>query len=72
MADYTTAAAAALEALEANTAGGFVEEYEIKPNSRRVKLAGSSDQVKTALMLEGLAARRSRGLFSVAKPRNPR
>lgn len=72
MADYTTAAAAALEALEANTTGGFVEEYEIKPNARRVKLAGSVDQVKTALLLEGLAARRSSGLFRVAKPRNPR
>ena len=71
MSDYSTASSNADDALD-NAADGFVEEYEISSRGRRVKRGRLPDQVKTAALLEGLAARRSGGLFRLAKPRNPR
>jgi hypothetical protein len=65
MGDYSTSAAAALAALNNSTDGGFVEEYRIGPE--HVKRGKLVDQIKAAAMLEGLAARRSRGLHNVAK-----
>lgn len=71
MADYSDASEAAQDAL-ANAAEGFVEEYEITNRGRRVKRGRVADQVQAALLLEGIAARRSGGLFRLAKRRNPR
>lgn len=70
MADYTTAESNAQDALEDATGAGMVEEYQV--GNRRVRRGRLIDQVKTAAMLEGLAARRSSGLFRLAKPRDPR
>ena len=69
MADYSTAASNASDALNASE---IIEEYEISPRGRRVKRGKPADQVQAALILEGLAARRGgRNLFSLAKPVNP-
>ena len=70
MADYSTASTNAQDALE-DAAEGLIEEYEIRTNGRRVKRGRVQDQVQAAAMLEGLAARRSRGIFSLAKFKNP-
>lgn len=68
MADYSTASANATTALNNATDGGFVQEYEIGPRTRRVVRGNPLDQVKGALLLEGIAARRSAGsMFRVAK-----
>lgn len=68
MSDYSTAAASALTSLNSATDGGMVEEYEVSNTSRRVKRGKAVDQLKAALMLEGLAARRAAGgLFTLAK-----
>lgn len=72
MADYSAASSNAQDAL-ANAADGFVEEYEITSRGRRVKRGRVTDQVSAALLLEGVAARRSAGsLFRLAKRKNPR
>lgn len=72
MADYATAAAAAAASLDTTVAEG-VEEYEIRPNSRRVRMGKATDQLAAAFMLEGMAARRSAGgLFRVAKIKDAR
>ena len=67
MADYSTAADAAAEALSE----GPVEEYEIRNNGRRVRRGDPLRQVQAAAMLEGLAARRANGIFRVAKLAEP-
>lgn len=72
MADYSTASQNAQDALDNSTEGGLVEEYEVGPNSSRVKRGSPADQVKAAAMLEGLAARRSGGLVRLTKFRQPR
>lgn len=69
MSDYSTAAAAAISALNASADGGLVEEYEVRRDGRRVRRGKARDQIEGALLMEALAARRSRGLFSVAKRR---
>lgn len=70
MADYSTASDNAADALGND---GFVEEYEISANGRRVKRGSLKNQLETATLLEGLAARRAAGgLFKLAKPRSPR
>lgn len=72
MADYSTASSNAQDALS-NAAEGFVEEYEITNRGRRVKRGKVADQVQAALLLEGIAARRSAGsVFRLAKRKNPR
>ena len=71
MADYSTAASSAADALN-DASEGLIEEYEIRANGRRVKRGKATDQIEAALMLEALAARRSSGLFRLAKPRSPR
>jgi hypothetical protein len=71
MADYSNAASNAEDALT-DAADGLVEEYEIRTNGRRVKRGRVPDQVKSAALLEGLAARRAGGIFSVARMKNPR
>lgn len=72
MADYTTAAANAADSLNTNISEG-VEEYEIRPNSRRVRFGKASEQVQATFMLEGMAARRSAGgLFRVVKIKDAR
>lgn len=71
MADYSTASSNAQDAL-ANSAEGFVEEYEITNRGRSVKHGKVTDQVQAALLLEGIAARRSSGsIFRLAKRKNP-
>ena len=71
MADYSTAAQNASDAIT-DASEGLVEEYEIRTNGRRVKRGRVQDQVQSAVLLEGLAARRSGGLFTLAKMKNPR
>jgi len=71
MADYSTAASNAADALD-SASEGLIEEYEIRATGRRVKRGKPEDQVKAAILLEGLAARRSQGLHRLAKPRSPR
>ena len=71
MSDYSTAAASALTSLNSATDGGMVEEYEIAPSRRRVKRGKAVDQIQGALLLEALAARRSSGLFNLAKRVHP-
>lgn len=71
MADYSTASTNAQDALT-DAADGLVEEYEIRPNYRRVKRGRIPDQVQAAVLLEGLAARRVSGIFRLAKPKDPR
>jgi len=71
MADYSTASANAASSLNESTDGGLVEEYEVAPGRRRVKRGKPLEQVQAALLLEGIAARRSAGgLFRVAKRKN--
>ena len=71
MADYSTAAAAAADALD-DASEGMIEEYEIGPRGRRVKRGKAADQIKSLALLEGLAARRGgRALFTLAKPVSP-
>lgn len=72
MADYSTASNSANSALNTSTDGGFVEEYEVAENRRRVKRGSLQGQIDAAAKLEGLAARRSGGLFRLAKLRRPR
>ena len=73
MADYSTASSAANSALNTSADGGMVEEYEIGPNRRRVKRGRAADQIAGALLLEGIAARRSAGgLFRVVKIKDAR
>ena len=69
--DYSTASSNASDALD-SAADGLIEEYEIRSNGRRVKRGSLVDQVKTASLLEGLSARRSRGIFTLARFKNPR
>jgi hypothetical protein len=71
MADYSTASSNAEDALE-SSAEGLIEEYEIGTNRRRVKRGRVPDQVDAAAKLEGLAARRSRGIFTLGKFANPK
>jgi hypothetical protein len=72
MADYSDAASNANDALTTSS-DGLIEEYEISPRGRRVKRGKASDQIKAALLLEGLAARRGgRALCNVAKFKAPR
>jgi hypothetical protein len=71
MADYSTAAGNDSDALN-DASEGLIEEYEIRTNGRRVKRGRIPDQVQAAALLEGLAARRSGGIFSVSRMRNPR
>lgn len=72
MADYSTASENAADSLNNATDAGFVEEYEKSPNKLRVRRGTLIDQVKSALMLEGLSLRRSTGLFRGAKFKEPR
>jgi len=72
MADYSTAATNAETALNNSLDGGLVEEYEITETSQRIKRGNVLDQVKATALAEGLAARRSTGLFRLGKPTNPK
>ena len=72
LADYSTSSSNANTALNNSTDGGLVEEYEIGPRTRRVKRGKLTDQVEATVKLEALAARRSSGLFRLAKFRSPR
>lgn len=72
MADYSTASQAAIDALNSAADGGLVEEYEVGANSSRVKRGRPVDQVKAALLLEGMANRRANGMTRLAKFRTPR
>ena len=58
MADYSTAASNATTALNNSTDGGFVEEYEVKDDGRRVRRGSLLDQVKAAAMLNALSNRK--------------
>lgn len=68
--DLSAAAASALDALDASTEGGFVEEYEITRNGKRVRRGSPESQVKAALLLNAIAARQSGGLCKLAKLRD--
>ena len=71
MADYSTSSSNANDALNNATDAGMVEEYQV--GNRRVKRGKLIDQVKSAALLEGLAARRSNGgAFRVAKFTEPK
>lgn len=67
--DLSTAAANALDALDASTEGGFVEEYEVTRQGKRVKRGTAKAQVEAAILLNALAARQSGGLCRLAKLR---
>jgi hypothetical protein len=67
MADLSTAAQSAIDALAASTSGGFVEEYEIGLGKQRIKRGSPVDQVDAALKLEALSHRRTNGLFRLAR-----
>ena len=69
MADFSTAATQALNAL---SAGALIEEYEVTDRGRRVKHGRPLEQVEAAIRLNALAARCTGGLFRVGKFRNPR
>jgi hypothetical protein len=72
MADYSTASSNAGDALD-SAAEGFVEEYEIRSNGRRVKRGRLIEQIQAAALLEGLAARRSGSkLFTLARHKDAR
>ena len=68
MADFSTAAQNALDALE-NSSEGMVEEYEIRPNGRRVKYGRTKDLVEAIAMLQGL---NRTSIFRLAKFKEPR
>lgn len=71
MADYSDASSNASDALT-SASDGLIEEYEIRSNGRRVRRGKAVDQLKAAVLLEGLAARRGgKGIFTLAKPVNP-
>lgn len=73
MADLTTAASNAITSLNSSTDGGFVEEYEIRPGGgRRVKRGNPLDQLKAAVMLQGLSWRSANGLSKLGKFRSDR
>ncbi|MEQ8636902.1 hypothetical protein [Gimesia maris] len=67
MADYTTPQTA----IEAALNNGLVEEYEARNDSVRVKRGTAASQIDALARLEGLAARRSGGMFRVAKMQEP-
>lgn len=70
MADYSTAASNAEESLNAQTDGG-VEEYQI--GNRRVRRSSAEAAVKSAALIEGLAARRAgKPISALAKLRDAR
>lgn len=71
MADYSEAADNALNALTTSS-DGLIEEYEIRKDGRRVKRGKLSDQMELINKMQGMAARQSKGIFSLAKPKNPR
>lgn len=71
MSDYSTASSNANDAIN-NASEGLVEEYEVRTNGRRVKRGPLKDQIDAATRLEGLANRRSGGMFRVGKFKDPR
>jgi hypothetical protein len=72
MADYSTAASNAEDALD-SASDGMVEEYTISPTGRTVKRGKLKDQIVAASLLEGLAARRGgRAICALAKFKTPR
>lgn len=72
MTDYSDAAESAADALD-NASEGLIEEYEIKANGRRVKRGRAIDQIKAAVLLQGLAHRQSSGaICNVGKFAKPR
>lgn len=72
MADYSTASSNANSAINSSSEG-FVEEYEISQTGRKVKRGRLKDQIGAALLLEGIAARRSSGgAFRLAKLQEPK
>lgn len=71
MADYSTASSNANDAINSSSEG-LVEEYEIRSNGRRVKRGALKDQIDAVARLEGLANRRSGGMFRVGKFKDPR
>lgn len=71
MADYTEASSNASDALNSSS-DGMVRSYTVSTNSRTVDRGPIKDQVEAAVMLEGLANRRSAGMFRVGKFREPR
>ena len=71
MTDYSDAAGSAADALD-NASEGLIEEYEIRSNGRRVKRGKAIDQIKAAVMLQGLSHRQSVGaICNVAKFTKP-
>ena len=72
MSDLSQAAQAAVNSLAASTAGGFVEEYQVGNGQRRVRRGMLADQVNAAIKLDAIAARRSSGLFGLARFREDR
>lgn len=67
MTDYSTAQTALNTAINED----LVEEYEIRKDGRRVKRGSVKSQIEASVMLEGLVARRSGGMFRVAKMQEP-
>lgn len=71
MADLSTAAENAVNALAASAEGGFVESYKI--GNREVVRGNPADQVDAALKLQAVAARRAGGgPFRLSKFREER
>lgn len=69
MADYSSAADAAEDAITAAAEGGFVEEYQHR--NLRVRRGRLVEQVQSLAMLNGLAARASGGVCRLAKFQEP-
>jgi len=67
MTDYTSAKTN----LETAIGNGLVEEYEVSKDKRRVRRGSVASQIDALARLEGLAARRSGGMFRVAKMQEP-
>lgn len=69
MADLSDAAQSAIDAIASSASGGFVEEYRVGPQGRMVRRGKPIEQVDAALKLEAISARRTYGLFRLAKLR---
>lgn len=67
MADYASIVDGASDALTNAAEGGFVEEYQHR--NLRVRRGRVVEQVQALATLDGLAARRSGGLFRLASVR---
>ena len=66
--NYSGASAAAAAALSDTASAGFPEEYDVRPNGKRVRRGNAINQIQAAVLLEAMADRRESGSpFRVAK-----